>query len=140
MIRHSLFNIPDTYYPAWPYQSRALLCIFEQCFKVYLTDVVTLVTEGVKNEVDEGSRSDDLALRNRSDDRRSSLLLWKKQVHPLAYADNAYVHLLRAVNNDPGLIGKGLPASYHGQKSIAWFAEQALDAVIKNNTRVVPPF
>ena len=133
MIRHSLFNIPDTYYPAWPYQSRALLCIFQQCFKVYLTDVV-------KNEVDEGSRSDDLALCNRLDDRQSSLVLWKKQVHPLAYVDNAYTHLLRTVNNNPGLIGKGLPASYHGQKSIAWFAEQALHAVIKNNTRIVPPF
>lgn len=140
MIKHSLFNIPDSYYPSWPYQSRALLCIFQQCFKVYITDVVELVTEGLKSELAQGSQSPDIVLRKRADDRQSSLSLWKKQVHPLAYADNAYTHLLRAVTNDPGLMGNGLPASYHGQKSITWFSEQALEAVLKKDTRTVPPF
>jgi len=103
-------------------------------------DVVTLVTEGVKEQLHEWSLSDDANLRGHAKDCNATLVLWRKQARPLAYMDNAYSNLVRAINNDPATLGQGLPASYHGQKSLSWFAEQCLDAVVSHGTRTLPPF
>jgi len=44
-----------------------------------------------------------------------------------------------AINNDPAILGQGLLTSHHGQKSLSWFAEQGLDAVVSHETQTLLP-
>ena len=140
MVKHSLLNLPTDFHPALPFQSRSLLYTFQQCCKVYVADVVALVVETVTEQVNSAIADEDIALRAQANGRKNALNLWRKHDHPLAYGENAYSLLLKAVTTDPNALAHGLPLSNHGQKSLIWFAEQVFAAATSNASRTIPPF
>jgi len=71
-------------------------------------NIVTLVMEGVKDQLLEWSLSDDGNMQGHAKDCNAALMLWQKQTQPLGYMDNAYSHLVRAINNNPATLGQGL--------------------------------
>lgn len=112
----------------------------QKAFHVYTMDVVTLVMKGVSLEIDPLRQDQDPIIRNQATRRRNALEFWRKQDHPLAFGENAYAQLTRAVQADAESLSQGLPSSNHSQKSLSWFADQILLSIETNGARIKPPF
>ena len=85
--------------------------IADIAFNMYFNDVKTIVTMGVNANIQEMSaNADDFGIGFiNPKDRRVSLAVWMKAIHPLDYVQNAYAHLTKAVASTLDQVSLGLP-------------------------------
>lgn len=140
MIKHAMYHLPEDFQPTQPYKTRCVLYAFQHAFRIYKSDVLTLVAEAVQKEVNEQLQSLDLGERGYAMERKTALDQWQKLRYPLGYSDNAYSLLVKAIRSRTQELGEGLPLSENGQKSLAWFSDQLVATVKKSGARIQPPF
>jgi hypothetical protein len=59
-------------------------------------------------------------------EKKTALDQWQKLRNQLAYSDNTYSLLVKAIRSRSQKLGEGLPLSENEQKSVAWFLDQLL--------------
>ncbi|KAG6369887.1 hypothetical protein JVT61DRAFT_13351 [Boletus reticuloceps] len=140
LIKHALLNVPEEFHASLPITSRLILFAFHKAFKIYITDIVVMVGNVVGDELNVSLCDDDPVIQAQAKERRTALALWKKQDHPLAYANNAHRQLIRTIHANNDNLGQGLPAAAMGQKSLTWFADQIIQSATQKGARILPPF
>ncbi|KAG6371989.1 hypothetical protein JVT61DRAFT_9007 [Boletus reticuloceps] len=140
LIKHALLNVPEEFHASLPVTSRLILFAFHKAFKIYITDIVVMVGNVVGDELNVSLCDDDPVIQAQAKERRTALALWKKQDHPLAYANNAHRQLIRTIHANNNNLGQGLPAAAMGQKSLTWFADQIIQSAMQKDSHVLPPF